>query len=240
MGLEAATYIDDLAITNPASGDVKSQGDDHLRLIKSVLKATFPNFTSALPGGSGNYKLNKYDATVAPGVGDDTADGYAVGSIWIDITGDKAYICLDNSSGAAVWLQIGTGYISSQHLMFFQTDTAVMAGWTFQAKDVDYVIRPGATNNVGGTTSGTASDAGWAITGGTHAHTHTFSDSGTTGANNTNIARDVSADPATSAATGHTHTFSVSGTTSGASVSALSFTGAWRPPTMFGTVWSRD
>jgi len=47
--------------------------------------------------------LNKYDATTAPGVGDDSGDGYAVGSIWVDVTGDAAYICVDATGGAAVW-----------------------------------------------------------------------------------------------------------------------------------------
>lgn len=43
MGLEAATFISDLTTTNPISTDVLSQGDDHLRLLKTVAKATFPN-----------------------------------------------------------------------------------------------------------------------------------------------------------------------------------------------------
>jgi microcystin-dependent protein len=43
MGLEAATYIVGLTPSWPPSGDPKSQGDDHLRLIKGVLQATFPN-----------------------------------------------------------------------------------------------------------------------------------------------------------------------------------------------------
>jgi hypothetical protein len=45
MGLESTTYIDGLVSTNPVSGDNVSQGDDHLRLLKAVLKATFPNAT---------------------------------------------------------------------------------------------------------------------------------------------------------------------------------------------------
>ena len=48
MGLETATYINGLVVTNPASGDVVSQGDDHIRLIKSALKNTFPNITGAV------------------------------------------------------------------------------------------------------------------------------------------------------------------------------------------------
>jgi len=43
MGLEAATYVSDLTATNPLSTDKRKQGDDHLRLLKSVLKSTFPN-----------------------------------------------------------------------------------------------------------------------------------------------------------------------------------------------------
>lgn len=44
MGLETGTYIDALVATNPSgASDPKSQGDNHLRLLKSVLKATFPN-----------------------------------------------------------------------------------------------------------------------------------------------------------------------------------------------------
>ncbi len=44
MGLETGTYLDDLVTSNPIGAtDPKSQGDNHLRLIKSVLKNTFPN-----------------------------------------------------------------------------------------------------------------------------------------------------------------------------------------------------
>lgn len=48
MGLETGTYISDLVATNPTSSDPKSQGDDHLRLIKSTVKATFPNVSNAV------------------------------------------------------------------------------------------------------------------------------------------------------------------------------------------------
>lgn len=45
MGLESATYINGLVETNPTSSDNANQGDNHLRLIKAALKATFPNIT---------------------------------------------------------------------------------------------------------------------------------------------------------------------------------------------------
>ena len=47
MGLETGTYVSDLVTTNPVSNDKKSQGDDHLRLIKSALAATLPNASKA-------------------------------------------------------------------------------------------------------------------------------------------------------------------------------------------------
>lgn len=48
MPLESATFVNDLVTSNPAgASDPKSQGDDHLRLIKSVLKNSFPNMTAA-------------------------------------------------------------------------------------------------------------------------------------------------------------------------------------------------
>lgn len=47
-GLETGTYISDLVATNPTATDQRSQGDDHIRLIKSTLQATFPNITGAV------------------------------------------------------------------------------------------------------------------------------------------------------------------------------------------------
>ena len=48
MALETATYISELTSSNPAATDVLPQGDDHIRLLKSTLQATFPNASRAL------------------------------------------------------------------------------------------------------------------------------------------------------------------------------------------------
>lgn len=48
MSLEAATFIQSLDANNPVASDRKSQGDDHLRLVKAVLKASFPNLTGPI------------------------------------------------------------------------------------------------------------------------------------------------------------------------------------------------
>ena len=48
MGLETGSFIDDLVGTNPTGGDGKNQGDDHLRLIKNILKGSFPDVDQAV------------------------------------------------------------------------------------------------------------------------------------------------------------------------------------------------
>jgi hypothetical protein len=48
MTIESVTYIDDLNTANPAAGDAKSEGDDHIRNIKTALKNTFPNVDGAI------------------------------------------------------------------------------------------------------------------------------------------------------------------------------------------------
>ena len=63
MALETAAWITQLVDTNPTSSDPVSQGDDHLQMIKLVLKNTFPS-TSTQPqipnmsGQSGKYLTN--------------------------------------------------------------------------------------------------------------------------------------------------------------------------------------
>ena len=48
MALESGTFIDSLNANNPAITDQIDQGDDHIRLIKSTIKSTFPSVTGAV------------------------------------------------------------------------------------------------------------------------------------------------------------------------------------------------
>jgi len=48
VALEPALYIQDLVESNPSSLDAFSQADDHILMIKRVLKDTFPLFTTAI------------------------------------------------------------------------------------------------------------------------------------------------------------------------------------------------
>lgn len=47
MPIEVANFVQDLDVSNPPGSDDRSQGDNHLRLIKTALKATFPNASKA-------------------------------------------------------------------------------------------------------------------------------------------------------------------------------------------------
>ena len=63
MGLETGTYIDSLNTSNPGATDSVAQGDDHLRLIKSTVKNTFPNITGAMTAT--HTELNLLDGCTA-------------------------------------------------------------------------------------------------------------------------------------------------------------------------------
>jgi len=72
MALETGTYIDSLVVTNPAATDALSQADEHLRLLKSTIKATFPNVAGAVTGTH-----TAINAKVAEPVSAITSDGSA-------------------------------------------------------------------------------------------------------------------------------------------------------------------
>ena len=57
MALETGSHIDDLVSTNPTSSDPLHQIDEHLRLIKAVIKATFPGADRALLDSVGKVLL---------------------------------------------------------------------------------------------------------------------------------------------------------------------------------------
>ena len=63
MGVETFNYIDSLNTANPTSTDNVSQGDDHLRGIKTTLKNSFPSVSGAVTAT--HTELNKLDGVTA-------------------------------------------------------------------------------------------------------------------------------------------------------------------------------
>ena len=87
MALETATYISQLTATNPTSSDPVSQGDDHLRLIKSVLQSQFTTLGAAAVTTTA-AELNLLDGKTA--VGDASGPGSST---------DNAIARFDGTSG---------------------------------------------------------------------------------------------------------------------------------------------
>jgi len=63
MGTETFNYIDSLNTANPASTDNVSEGDDHIRGIKTTLKNTFPNLDGAV--NATDTELNYVDGVTS-------------------------------------------------------------------------------------------------------------------------------------------------------------------------------
>jgi hypothetical protein len=87
--------------STPPTGQVHFYVDEATKTLHGLDDADVDTDYGAIAAG---HPLNNYAATAAPAVTDDDGDGYEVGSVWIDVTGDAAYICVDASTGAAVWL----------------------------------------------------------------------------------------------------------------------------------------
>lgn len=112
---------------------------------------------------------NKLDATVAPAVtDDDDPGGYSVGSLWLDVTADKAYMCLDNSAGAAVWKEISPTAGAGANVGLSNLDTVAineaLKPGTAGALDIGSTAKPWANIWLAGT-SGTPGSNQFKITG---------------------------------------------------------------------------
>lgn len=57
MTVETALYPNQLDNSLPTAADLISEGDDHIRLLKTVLKTTFPNVTGAVTVSQVTFNL---------------------------------------------------------------------------------------------------------------------------------------------------------------------------------------
>ena len=96
MALESASYISGLVSANPPGTDAISEGDNHIRLIKTVLKASLPNADAAINGIH---------------AGGSAPSSTSTGQLWFDTTNnllkmrneaDDGWIVLAASEGARV------------------------------------------------------------------------------------------------------------------------------------------
>lgn len=108
MGLESGDYIDDLVITNPTDSDGMTQGDDHIRLLKKVLKQSFPNFDGAATAADQDLQSrDDGEASLAAAMG----TGWTLDAGSILLRGVDGTVCLHikaTSDGNGSALSIGT------------------------------------------------------------------------------------------------------------------------------------
>ena len=77
---------------------------------KISLTTSISGYLPAVNGGVGGK--NNVSATTTPTTTNDASEGYAPGSLWENTTTGRIYICVGNTSNAAVWrelLQVETG-----------------------------------------------------------------------------------------------------------------------------------
>ena len=117
MGLESGTRISDLVATNPLTSDLRSQGDDHLRLVKSVLKGT----VQRAPGMEAETELTLSSGAIEPVSGihsvDTEADASTDNLDTITATNFQSGMILylrNESTSRTVVLKHGTGNIQTE------------------------------------------------------------------------------------------------------------------------------
>lgn len=81
MGVETVNFISDFNAAWPGASDLKNEGDDHLRNIKTGVKATFPNVTGAVTPTHtviNNLAAGTFPTVAVTGVTDLTTTGNTV------------------------------------------------------------------------------------------------------------------------------------------------------------------
>ena len=118
-------------------------------MIATGAAANAATINSPLAELDAAIKKNEYAKAAAPGVNDDSGDGYTVGSVWIDTTNDKAYICADATVGAAIWYWLN---MSSQEILLGPQDFYIVAGGPAQGvigKQPTWRLDDGGTETIG-------------------------------------------------------------------------------------------
>jgi len=137
MALESANYIDELVITNPTASDPVSQGDDQLRLIKKVVKQSFPSVDIAVNA--------IHTSASAP------ATSISAGLVWFDTTANllklrneanDAWITLPVSVTADNTVDINGGTVDGA--VIGGASAAAITGTTIKA-DTSLELATGAT-----------------------------------------------------------------------------------------------
>ena len=102
MAIETFEFIDDLNAANPTATDNVSEGDDHLRGLKTTLKNTFPNVTGAI--NATETELNYVDGVTSNiqtqlGTKLPLAGGTMTGNLLLETSGNPSITNKTTGSG---------------------------------------------------------------------------------------------------------------------------------------------
>jgi len=207
MALETASYISQLTATNPTTSDSVAQGDDHLRMLKTVLKTQFSGLTGTTAISSSEAELNILDGVTSTAAELNILDGVTSTAAELNIldgvTSTAAELnLLDGVTSTTAELNIVDGvtataaelnYNDITTLGTVQTSKSVTADSSGIVNHADYqVVRPylkdyaEVVNAIGGTGGGTQDidvTAGNVVTAtvDTSTNTFTFSNPSATG-----------------------------------------------------------
>ena len=150
MAKETATYISQLVATNPVASDSVSVGDDHLRMLKTVLKTQFSGLTGTTAISSSEAELNILDGVTSTAAELNILDGVTSTAAELNIldgvTSTAAELnILDGVTSTAAELNILDGVTSTAaelNIMDGVTSTAaelnILDGVTATATELNY------------------------------------------------------------------------------------------------------
>jgi hypothetical protein len=217
MALETATYIDGLVATNPAASDAISTADDHLRLIKATIKATFPNISGAVTKTQAELNVPTAPLDSPALTGTPTAPTAAPGTDTTQIA-TTAYVQGERTALLDAVYPVGSIYTNASNstnpgtLLGFGTWTAFGAGRVMVGHNASDPLFDTAEETGGSKDAIVVSHTHTMQEAGSHSHTITIADmsqlvSGTYAATAPGNTREQS----TTTAGNHTHTISSTG-----------------------------
>ena len=148
MALESGTYIDSLNASNPVATDGLAQADDHMRLIKSTILASFPGITGAVDathteintvadGDTTATSTTLVDADRVPVNDDGTMVQVAMSDFKTYMHGSLTYPTSDGTAGQFMTTD-GSGTLSFASVVSFLSGmimpyagTSAPTGWLF-------------------------------------------------------------------------------------------------------------
>tara|TARA_B100001057_G_C22690961_1_gene887745 strand:- start:368 stop:886 length:519 start_codon:yes stop_codon:yes gene_type:complete len=158
MPLETSTYIDGLVATNPAATDGLAQADDHMRLIKSTILATFPSITGAITATQA--ELNTMDGITATTVELNTMDGITATTAELNILDGCTITAANLNALSGVTNLANTTALSQQTSpslggnLNTNGNSIVFGSWTIELDGTNLLFKYGGDTKIRMTSAG--------------------------------------------------------------------------------------